>query len=746
MIAFERELPGRERIRIRFLREDVLRVQLTWDEDFLDSGLNRYGFITEPAAPAVRVDASEDEYEASAESSRVRIRFVDSGRMLEITDKITGQTVLRQVEAHSGRRAATARFLAAPDEDWVGFGDQSRERLFHRGHTADCWVSNAKSCIPVPFFMSTHGAAVLVNSTHRVVFDICRTEPSHFSWRDPRGVVDYYVFVGGGFKELLYKYALLTGMPKLPPDWSFGLWHICRAQANDYEMVNDALQFRREGIPCDVLGLESGWMETHYDYSVEKQWSNKRFPIPPSAWTGPANFFNAVKRMGYHMELWLCNRYDLSYEAERRAGYSRPTSKDAEPAPMLQGAQSLNAHSSPVKLQDSITKPGEPWFEHLQKFVDQGFDFFKQDGSEQLDEHPDRLYANGMRDSEMHNLYPLLYARQMYEGFAEYTHRRPVVFTCAGWAGFQAWAGAWVNDTGGGPGALCAMLNTAFAGHSWAVSGMDAECEEGLHFGYLQPWSHINSGVFFRMPWVLGSKLLDMHREYARLRAQLIPYLYSWAYCATQAAVPLMLPLPLEFPDDQRCRAIRHEYLLGRDLLVAAYQKQAYFPKGRWKDYWTGEVLEGGVERDITWPENRGGGLYVREGGIIPLAPIMQYRRERPMDEITLYVFPGQEESSFTLYEDDGVSFAHLDGQCAFTPVTACAAEGRIRIRTGAPEGAYEGQPERRWAFRVAMDAVPSEVLVNGRILTPEQWRYDAARGELETGAFSGDIELEIGL
>ena len=60
MIAFERDLPGRERVRIRFLREDVLRVQLTWDEDFVDSGLNRYGFIVEPAAPNVRVDATED--------------------------------------------------------------------------------------------------------------------------------------------------------------------------------------------------------------------------------------------------------------------------------------------------------------------------------------------------------------------------------------------------------------------------------------------------------------------------------------------------------------------------------------------------------------------------------------------------------------------------------------------------------------------------------------------------------------
>ena len=97
----------------------------------------------------------------------------------------------------------------------------------------------------------------------------------------------------------------------------------------------------------------------------------------------------------------------------------------------------------------------------MKKFVDQGVDFFKQDGANQVGSHPDRLWGNGKPDSEIHNLYPLLYSRQMYEGFEAYTSRRLVIFTPCGWTGFQAWAGTWTGDTGGRLTTLAAMLNTS---------------------------------------------------------------------------------------------------------------------------------------------------------------------------------------------------------------------------------------------------------------------------------------------
>ena len=70
-------------------------------------------------------------------------------------------------------------------------------------------------------------------------------------------------------------------------------------------------------------------------------------------------------------------------------------------------------------------------------------------------------------------------------------------------------------------------------------------------------------------------------------------------------------------------------------------------------------------EETIQWSQDRGGGLFIRSGGIIPHGPLMQYRRERPLDEMMLYVFPDIEESTMDLYEDDGVSLDHRKGKSA---------------------------------------------------------------------------------
>jgi alpha-glucosidase (family GH31 glycosyl hydrolase) len=272
---------------------------------------------------------------------------------------------------------------------------------------------------------------------------------------------------------------------------------------------------------------------------------------------------------------------------------------------------------------------------------------------------------------------------------------------------------------------------------------MEVAEPEGIHFGYLLPWAQINSWNYFRMPWVQGDSLAAMHREYARLRSRLVPYLYSWAYEATRNGYPLMAPLALEFGLDRETRRALHQYLLGRDLMVVIYRKEAYFPPGSWKDYWTGEVVQGGMVREIHWPPSRGGGLYVREGAIIPLGPVLQYRGERALDEIELYVFPGAKESSFLLYRDDGVSLEHRDGHFATTGISVSGPPERLCVSIARPDGSYAGEPATiRWSLRVALPRRPFRVSRNGP-LDPGEWSFDDGRGELSVSA-GADVPVTV--
>jgi len=731
MPCIERRLTSAGVLRLDVFDERVVRVRLDPAGHFTDTGLDRYGFILPPSGDGLALSLSGGDGTGQAATAAMAVSWGDGADLLEIRDA-DGRPRVRLQSGTVGDAGAEVVLGVQPDEDWVGFGDQTRDRLYHRGHVADCHVRNVTSYIPVPFFMSTAGYGIVVNTTRRVVFDLARRDPAALSWRDGRRAIDFHVLIADSFRELLDLYTRLTGRPKLPPEWSFGLWYICRTQANDYEAVNDAVNFRREGIPCDVIGLEPGWMQTNYDGSLKKDWSRERFPIPPYCLNGPHNFTNALRRMGFHLELWLCCDYDLSYEAERRIGQPTPSDEQARTAAFFQPDAEHDEHFSAPRRADTLTRREEPWFQHLRRFVDQGAEFFKMDGAYQVLDHPDRLWGNGMTDGDMHNLYPLLYARQMVEGYEAHTGRRGIAFTPCGWIGFQAWAGTWTGDTGGGRKTLGAMLNTALVGHSWCTNDMEVTQKEALHVGYLLPWAQINSWNYFRMPWVQGQDLLESHRFYARLRAQLIPYLYAWAWQATRTGFPLIAPLTLEFPAEGACREILTQYLLGRDLMVCAFDREAIFPAGRWVDFWTGAVVSGPGRHAIDWPPHCGGGLFLREGAIVPMGPVMQYRGERPLDEIELRVFPGPQPSAFSLYEDDGTSLACRDGAFATTPITMALNAEAVTIAIGDRQGVFAGMtPTRRWSLRVADQAQPRAVAVNGQELPTTAWSHDPARAEV---------------
>ncbi|MCK5845443.1 MAG: hypothetical protein KAG97_12090, partial [Victivallales bacterium] len=360
-VNFEWRIDDDAKMDIRFLSDDVVRIRITpADREFGESGLNRYGFIEKSLSDAA-VESTDTHDGFSARSAKLAVEWDADAAELKVIDFDSGDALLRQKSFEFKSQSAEVAFRTEPEDDWIGLGDQTRERLHHRGHTADLNIRNVESYIPVPFFMSDTGKyGVLVNTTHRILFDMCATDPEILSWRDLSGRIDYYIMAGDGFRSLIDSYTALTGRPKLPPAWAFGLWYICRTQANDFEAVSDALNFRREEIPCDVMGLEPGWMETNYDLSIDKNWSKDRFPISSYALNGPHNFIDAIKRMGFKFELWLCQEYDLSYEEVRRRG-AKLAEKESHDAVFHDDAE-LDEHFSSPRYSDEITKKDEPWF------------------------------------------------------------------------------------------------------------------------------------------------------------------------------------------------------------------------------------------------------------------------------------------------------------------------------------------------------------------------------------------------
>jgi len=209
-------------------------------------------------------------------------------------------------------------------------------------------------------------------------------------------------------------------------------------------------------------------------------------------------------------------------------------------------------------------------------------------------------------------------------------------------------------------------------------------------------------------------------RKYLDLRYRLMPYLYSAVRQAHDTGMPIMRALWLHYPDDARAVERGDEYLWGRDLLVApvvekgATFKRLYLPRGLWYDFWTERKVDGGREIvaavDLaTMP------IYVRAGAVLPLGPVKQYTAETTDEPLTVRVYPGA-DGSFTLYEDDGVTFDYEQGR--FMRLELHWNEGERRLRMALGGGTRLLPPlERRINVEVVPEMARQSVVFSGKPL-----------------------------
>lgn len=654
--------------------------------------LNRYSFLYDAEYPCT-AEETADSVSLKTEKAELAVRYTEDSISVTLC-RADGALLLETCNGIMYRRKGfQSAFRLEPGQRIYGLGDMTRDRIEKTGFASDIWVKNVEQYVPIPFLHSTKGWGILLNSTWRSSVDIGKSVPDELRISSTGGGFDLYFIAAEDTAEMLDEYTALTGRPAMLPVWAYGLVYVCNQDVNAHEMMEEALHFRSEGIPCDVIGLEPGWMSKYYDYSTEKKWHPDRFYIPFWAPKGPATFFGALDRTGFKLSLWLCCDYDLSIEEERCAGTKQISAASVDPDDNFE----KDAHFAPRAFHsDLYTKPDECWFEHLKPFVDQGASCFKLDGADQIQEHPDRKWANGMDDEEMHNLYPLLLNRQMSSGFSEYTGRRSMIYSSGGFTGIQRFSATWAGDTGGGPKPLVSMLNHGFSGHVNTSCDMDVFTEGGIHFGFFQPWSQLCNWAYWRQPWFLTPERKALYRFYARLRYSLLPYIYSAAHRAASTGYPIMRAISLVYPEMPGGDALLHEYIFGDSMLTAAFAEKIVLPEGNWIDAWTCTAVQGGQILAEHHPDFADGPLYIRECSIIPTCTPADHIASASFPRLTLNIYPGSQKSHFELYEDDGITDSYRKGEFSVTPVDVTPVCGGWDIRIGERRGSYAGMPERR--------------------------------------------------
>jgi len=175
------------------------------------------------------------------------------------------------------------------------------------------------------------------------------------------------------------------------------------------------------------------------------------------------------------------------------------------------------------------------------------------------------------------------------------------------------------------------------------------------------PWFQYNTDRNNRNEFLPNYKELEQKvKKMVEIRMSLIPYLYSAFAKYHFEGIPPFRSLILDFPEDSEVWKIDSQYMMGDHILCAPFlngasARQVYFPSGKWHDFNTNKIYEGGQSFEITMTLDEIP-MFVRQGVILPLAQPVQYVSPQTLFDITCRLYGKPEQSAF-LFEDDGHTF-----------------------------------------------------------------------------------------
>ncbi len=496
------------------------------------------------------------------------------------------------------------------------------------GQTVDIWnedggTSTEQSYKNIPFYISNKGYGVFVNHPEKVSFEIGSEMVKKVQFSVAGEGLDYILINGPTMKDVLTRYTSLTGKPALPPAWTFGLWlSTSFTTSYDEETVNGFVDgmIERE-IPLKVFHFDCFWMK-------EFHWSN--FTWDSDVFPDPEGIIRRLKEKGLKICVWI-NSYiaqESSMFAEGVSGeyFIKRPNGDVWQWDMWQPGMAIVDFTNPRACE---------WFSSkLEALIDMGVDCFKTDFGERIP--TDVVYFDGSDPYKMHNYYSYLYNKLVFELLERKLGKdEAVLFARSATAGGQKYPVHWGGDCWSDYESMAESLRgglsltmSGFGYWSHDIGGFESTSTPDVYkrwaaFGLLSTHSRLHGSWSYRVPWAYDDEAVDVVRSFTRLKARLMPYLFSNAVNTSKTGIPVMRSMVVEFSDDPSCAYLDRQYMLGDNLLIAPIfneegMAQYYLPEGRWTDYFTGNTKVGG-----RWIKEKHDylsiPLMVREGSIIPI-------------------------------------------------------------------------------------------------------------------------------
>lgn len=529
------------------------------------------------------------------------IRFLDGDR--ELTETSYRNMAYMQ-NRDTGRNYMTEQLALDVGESVYGFGERFTP-FVKNGQVVEMWNEDGGTASEIaykniPFYISNKGYGVLVDNEGDVSFEIAseKVERLQFSAEGER--LDYYVINGSDPKRTVSLYTELTGKPALPPAWSFGLW-LTTSFTTDYdeETTSGFIQGMADrDIPLQVFHFDCYWMEA-YEW-CNFTWDARTFPEPKE-------MLKRYHDRGLKICVWI-NPYigqksPLFREGMEQGYLLKRSNGDVWQTDLWQAGMGIVDFTNPAAV---------TWYqEKLKTLLDMGVDCFKTDFGERIPVR-DIAYFDGSDPVKMHNYYPFLYNKAVFELLErERGTGEAVLFARSATVGGQQFPAHWGGDCSASYPSMAetlrAGLSLACAGFGfWShdMGGFENTASADVYkrwcqFGMLSSHSRLHGSGSYRVPWLFDEEACDVLRKFVKAKCALMPYLYRQAVKAHEDGIPMMRPMFLEFPEDRACEPLDRQYMLGDSLMVAPVFRESgeaeyYLPEGTWYNLLTEARAEGG--------------------------------------------------------------------------------------------------------------------------------------------------------
>lgn len=588
-------------------------------------------------------------------------------------------------------------------ERFYGFGLQINtfeQRGLRREIRTSSWpVGNVGfSHAPMPFFISSKGYGVLVNSSRYSIFYMAskgklsrisnqkenstqsialntvdlygkkytRSDEVQILTEGTKGI-EIYILSGPSMMDVIKRYNLFSGGGALPPLWGLGFEYRTKATFSDSQVTEMADYFRSKKIPCDIIGLEPGWQSASYSCSFT--WNHANFPQPDS-------FISDLSRNHFKLNLW-------------EHAYTNSSSPIFEKIVPYSGNYTVWNGAVP----DFILPEAQNIFGgyHRKTFVDKGIAAFKLDECDAADyanagkewSFPDiAWFPSGIDGIQMRQLFGYLYQKTMLKLYRE-KNQRTLFDVRASYLFASPFTSVLYSDMYKLDDYVRMIVNSGFCGLNWSPELRETHSEAELlrRMQVTLMSSHMVANCWYLdlPPWLQfetdknnkhellanGEQLEASAKKLIELRMQLLPYLYTAFAKYHFEGKPPFRALVLDYPEDPEVWKLDDEYMMGDDILCApfidsAYSREVYFPKGEWYDFNSNKKYEGGKKYSIHMNLDEVP-MFVKANTLLPLADPVTFISPETVLTIHCRKF-GNPVNPATLYEDNGTDFSYEKG------------------------------------------------------------------------------------